>query len=81
MNNYKTAKAGFACPPLATDDIVMLRGKPAAKWFKPKKDFGPVSEEWIYILPQTNSKEHYFFKNGCLTGWRRNKYKGPAPFR
>ncbi|MBI4833315.1 MAG: hypothetical protein HY811_00645 [Planctomycetes bacterium] len=57
--------------PLTTDDIMALRGKPVAKWLKPKKDSEPVSEEWIYLFPQTNSKEHYLFKNGCLVNWKK----------
>ncbi|MBI4833973.1 MAG: hypothetical protein HY811_04030 [Planctomycetes bacterium] len=69
MNNTKLCKI----PPLTPDDIQTLRGKPAVKLTYPKKVSNmPPKQEWIYISPIAG-EERYFFNNGCLVGWRRDK--------
>ncbi|MBI4833348.1 MAG: hypothetical protein HY811_00810 [Planctomycetes bacterium] len=79
MNNNKANKSGLACPPLSTDDLVVLRGKPMAKIIQPinnhphpaKDSFPSTTEEWVYISIRDNSNEHYFFENQQLVGWKK----------
>jgi len=64
-----------SCPPLTPDDILTLRGKPLGKWVGPTKDSNlrieRRTQKWIYVSLHTNIEEHYFFKNGYLTGWQK----------
>lgn len=63
-------KTKTSYPPLTPDDILTLRGDPVAKRIEPlKNSFNPAIEEWIYYRVNTNSKEHYVFKNGRLIEW------------
>jgi len=67
MNNIKST-----CPPLTPDDIFALRGQPVAKKIGPfRSSPARFVEEWVYYHIQTNSKEHYIFKNGRLTSWAK----------
>ncbi|MBI4834173.1 MAG: hypothetical protein HY811_05080 [Planctomycetes bacterium] len=74
------SKTTLACPPLTTDDILALRGKPLSKWVEPTKDSKlPIErreQKWVYVSLHTNNEDHYFFKNGYLIGWERTSLIG-----
>ena len=60
------------CPPLTPDDILTIKGKPAARITKLDKQTNLFrKEEWIYYNEHNKTKEHYFFRNGYLTNWKK----------
>ncbi|MBI5360921.1 MAG: hypothetical protein HZA48_10110 [Planctomycetes bacterium] len=67
MLKEKTKK--LACPPFSPDDILALRGKPAAKEVKKSGSFAGTVERWEYVSAGTAGKESYFFHNNRLVGW------------
>ncbi|MBI4835193.1 MAG: hypothetical protein HY811_10335 [Planctomycetes bacterium] len=73
--NSEFAIRNSVCPPLTTDDIFTLRGKPMVKCIEPAKNLNlPVerrNQKWVYVSLHTNNEEHYFFKDGYLVGWKR----------
>jgi tetratricopeptide (TPR) repeat protein len=55
-------------PPLTSEDILLLRGKPDGKKVSPDCNyFNPSMEEWIYY--HNDIKESYSFRNGRLIRW------------
>jgi len=57
-------------PPITTNDIYMLKGRPIAKKIIPNQAIADVSEEWIYYNLSAKAKEHYLFKDMRLVKYK-----------
>lgn len=59
------------CPPFRPEDILSVRGKPAAKKVEHRNNPSRPLEEWAYF--SANTKECFFFINNRLVGWSEVK--------
>jgi hypothetical protein len=56
------------CPPLTMDEIIALKGEPAAKRIELVHNSSLV-ERWVYYQANTKKTELFLFKDGKLSGW------------
>ncbi|MBI4834080.1 MAG: hypothetical protein HY811_04575 [Planctomycetes bacterium] len=70
-------KNALKYPPLTAADLLVIRGKPMAKIFKPSKYKLPLDklpQTWVYCKTNGQNKmteEHYIFECGYMVGWKQ----------
>lgn len=74
FGNFDTTKTK-QCPPLSQNEVLNLRGKPAAKIALEQDVKTPsiIKELWVYISPAADSRESFLFQKGVLIGWHKTE--------